>query len=333
MMVEQYLQDFSTQASKLTAVGVVILFVTALSMLLTIEGAFNQIWRVRESRKGIVSFLRFWAVLSLGPLLLGVGFVVSSYLTSIDILSRTASFVSNIIPGLRLIPLVFSSLAFTLLYVTVPNCKVPLRAGLYGGITAAMLFEAAKKGFGIFVSHFSSYKLIYGAFAAVPLFLLWIYLSWLIILFGVELTRAITVFRGSAKGHRHPLLTLLDILQLFYRRYEVGGTVSDVAVIKVLGRQDMEAWAEFARLLQEQRIIRKTEDGDYVLSRNLDQLDFWDFYRTLPWPLPAPADLEALTAEEHWAVVLRPVLERVQASLERELHLPLGEVLAGKARV
>lgn len=332
-MVENYLHDFSTQASKLTVVGIGILFFTALMMLVTIEQAFNTIWRVKESRKGVVSFLRYWAVLSLGPLLLGAGFVVSSYLTSIEILSNTANYFSNIIPGLRLIPLVFSALGFTLLYVTVPNCKVPLRAGVYGGICAAILFEAAKRGFAIFVGNFSSYKLVYGAFAAFPIFLLWIYLSWLIILFGVELTRAFAVYREEHMGYRHPVLSILDILQLFYRRQRSGFTVSDVEAMSVLGKQEVEAWTEFARILQEQRIILKTEEGDYVLCRNLDQLDFWDFYQRLPWPLPQPQDMAKLHADDDWGAVLRPVLERVHAQLEQELRIPLGQILAGEEAV
>ena len=331
--VGDYLHDFSVQASHLTAVGVAILFVTALLMMLTIESAFNQIWRVRNPRQGILSFLRYWAVLSLGPLLLGMGFVVSSYLASITILSRTANLVSEIIPGLGLIPLLFSALGFTLLYIAVPNCKVPARAGIYGGICAAVLFEAAKRGFGIFVTHFSSYKLIYGAFAAFPIFLLWIYLSWLIILFGVELTRALAVYRGEPRGYRHPVMTMLDVLQLFYRNYQKGEVVTDMAAMAALGRQDTEAWAEFSRLLMEQHIIRRTEEGDYVLSRNLDQLDFLDFYRKLPWPLPQSHELAALRMEDQWAEVLRPALDRVQHGLEQELRIPLGRILAAERAV
>ncbi len=328
MQVQQYLSDFSTQASRLTLVGIVILFVTALMMLVTIESAFNQIWRVKDARKGVVSFLRYWAVLSLGPLLLGAGFVLSSYLASIELLNRTAVLVGDVFPGLAIIPLCFTALGFTLLYIAVPNCTVPLRAGLYGGIIAALLFEAAKQGFGFFVSNFASYKLVYGAFAAFPVFLLWIYLSWNIILLGVELTRAFAVYREEAKGRRHPVLTVMDILQLFYRKYRVGGTVSDVEAIAILGKQEVEAWADYAQVLTEQRLIQKTDTGDYVLARSLDQLDFWAFYRQLPWPLPRPEDLAGLHADDDWAAVLRPALEQANASNEAVLRIPLAQILA-----
>lgn len=327
MTVQRYLNDFSSQASKLTIVGVAILFVTALMMLVTIEQAFNQIWKVRESRKGVTSFLRYWAVLSLGPLLLGMGFAVSSYVASIDLFSRTATFVSGAIPGLRLIPLLFTALGFTLLYMTVPNCKVPLRAGIYGGLAAAVLFEAAKRGFGIFIGNFSSYKLVYGAFAAFPIFLLWIYLSWMIILLGVELTRAFAVFSEDSDRSRHPVLDMLDLLQLFYRKFQQGGVVTEVEAIAVLGKGQREDWSEFSRLLLEQRLIQKTEEGDYVLCRNLDQMSFWEFYRNLPWPLPQPNDVDALSRDDDWAPVMRPVFLRANQELAGGLDIPLGQIL------
>lgn len=331
--IADYLHDFSVQASHLTLVGVAILFVTALLMLLTIENAFNQIWRVQKARKGMVAFIRYWAVLSLGPLLLGLGFAASSYLASFSLLQDTASIVGHVVPGLGLLALFFSALGFTLLYLVVPNCTVPWRAGVIGGTTAAVLFEAAKKGFTVFVSNFSSYKLIYGAFAAFPIFLVWIYLSWIIILFGVELTRAITIVRVDVQGHRHPVLTLMDILQLFYRRFAEGHSVRDRDALAVLGHQDAEAWAQIAAMLQEQRIIHRTEEGEFVLGRNLDQLDFWDFYRRLPWPLPQAHDLACLGADDHWAELLRPALERSQHHLEAELCIPLGRILAGSHAV
>lgn len=330
MMVQQYLEDFSRQASHLTVVGIGMLFVTALMMMLTIEKAFNQIWRVRQERKGIVSFLRYWAALSLGPLLLGIGFAVSSYIASMEIFSSAASFVGGVVPGLRIIPFVVTALAFMLLYVAIPNCKVPLRAGFAGGLFAAFLFEMAKRGFGFFVKHFSSYKLVYGAFAAFPVFLLWIYLSWSIILLGVEITRALTLFRDESRGYRHPVLALIDVLELFWKRHRTGSVVTDVDAMDVLGRQEVEIWFDFAKILQDQRIIQRTDNGGYVLSRSLEDVDFFDFYRTLPWPLPTPADLERLHSDDHWVSVVSGPLLAVDECMEKQLRIPLATIVAGK---
>lgn len=326
-VVQERLQDFSRQARGLTTIGIAMLFVTALMLLVTIEKSFNQIWKVHHERKGVVSFLRYWAVLSLGPLLLGAGFAISSYLASISLLSTAASAVSDVIPGLQLIPFVSTTLAFMLLYVTVPNCKVPLKAGFLGGLLAALMFELAKKGFGLFVSQFSSYTLVYGAFAAFPVFLIWIYLSWMIILLGVEITRAIAVFRRTSMARRHPVLALLDILQLFWRKQQLGGTVTDIEAMSILGKKEVENWFQFASILQRERIIRRTDEGSYVLARNLEHIRFCDFYRSLPWPLPAPGDLENLHADDHWVMVLKPALLRVSDTIDNELGISLASIL------
>lgn len=327
-VVQEYLQQFSQQASNLTIVGIGMLFVTALLMLMSIEKAFNQIWRVQQSRKGIVSFLRYWAVLSLGPLLLGAGFAISSYVASMQLFNSAANYMGAAMPGTRLITFALTALAFTLLYVAVPNCKVPLKAGLIGGMVAAILFELAKRGFGLFVGSFSSYTLVYGAFAALPVFLIWIYLSWSIILLGVEVSRALAVFRDESKGSRHPVLAIVDVLQLFWRRQQEGEVVTDVDAMAVLGKKEVEAWFDFSRILQDQKLIQRTDNGGYVLARNLEQVDFYDFYRQLPWPLPSLQDLVRLHGDDHWVQALRPGLMKVNASMEEFLRIPLATIVS-----
>lgn len=327
--IQQHLQEFSRQATHLTAIGSVMLFATALMMLVTIEKAFNEIWRVREGRKGLASFLRYWAVLSLGPLLLGAAFALSSYMMSLRMVSSAADLVNAILPGMRLLTFLFTASGFTLLYVAVPNTRVPVSAALAGGLVAAMLFEGAKHGFALFISHFSSYTLVYGAFAVFPAFLLWIYLSWAIILFGVEVSRGLTMQRLRRGRYHHPVLALMEVLQLFWLRHRQGGTVSDLEVMAVLGEQEETAWLEFAPLLQQQRLIRRTDDGSYVLARDLEALDFFSFYQALPWPLPTLADLAGLEGESPWLARLRPALEVAHAQLGETLDLPLARLFAG----
>lgn len=330
-VVQRYLENFTRQASHLTVIGSAMLFVTAILMLMTIERAFNRIWRVRQERKGVVSFLRYWAVLSLGPLLLGLGFALSSYVMSLQLFSSAASLVNSILPGLKLLTFLFTTLAFTLFYVAVPNCKVPLRAGVQGGMFAAFLFELAKLGFGVFISSFSSYTFVYGAFAALPVFLLWIYLCWCIVLLGVEVTRALALYRSDTRPYRHPVLALLDVLQLFWQRQQSGATVSDIDAMAVLGQQEVEIWFDLAQLLQRERLIHRTDTGGYVLSRNLESVDFIDFYRTLPWPLPSREELTQAYADDCWVQELQPALLNVHGVMERELRIPLSAIVAGKA--
>lgn len=327
--IQEHLQEFSRQATHLTAIGIVMLFATALMMLVTIEKAFNEIWRVREGRKGLASFLRYWAVLSLGPLLLGAGFALSSYMMSLQLVSSAADLVNHVLPAMRLLTFLFTAAGFTLLYVAVPNTRVPVSAALGGGLVAAMLFEGAKHLFAVFISHFSSYTLVYGAFAVFPAFLLWIYLSWAIILFGVEVSRGLTMQRLRRGRYHHPVLALMEVLQLFWMRHREGGTVSDLEVMAVLGEQEETAWLEFAPLLLQQRLIRRTDDGSYVLARDLEALDFFSFYQGLPWPLPTPADLAGLQGESPWLVRLGPALEVAHRQLGVALDMPLARLFAG----
>ena len=124
------------QARHLTWLGVAFLAVTAFSMLVTIERVFNEIWRVRKPRRGVTRFLLYWAILSLGPLLLGAGFAVSTYVTSLSLLSGP-----HALPGagmlLKFMPLLFSVAAFTLIYAAVPNARVPPLHALAGGALTA----------------------------------------------------------------------------------------------------------------------------------------------------------------------------------------------------
>jgi membrane protein len=247
---------------------------------------------------------------------------------SLRFVSDANDLVLGILPGLQVMPTIFTALAFTLLYVAVPNCKVPVKAAAQAGVLAAVLFELAKRLFGLFVANFSSYQFVYGAFAAFPIFLIWIYVSWMIVLLGVEVSRALTLFKEQHYSHRHPVLAMLDVLQLFLRRQQEGHSVSDTEAMSVLGRYEVEIWSDMANLLLNLNYIKKTENGNYVLVRNLDRISFWEFYQQLPWHLPRPEDMQNLHADDNWARELAPHLQRVHEAGGRELDLPLGKILS-----
>lgn len=329
--VQQHLGEFAHQASQLTVVGIGMLFVTAIMMLVTIERAFNEIWQVRAPKQGLISFLRYWAVLSLGPFLLGAGFVLSSYLMSLRVLSDTLDLVGTVLPGIGLIPLLFTALGFTLLYTAVPNCRVPWRAGLVSGFVAACLFELAKRGFGIFVTSFSSYQLVYGAFAAFPVFLLWIYLSWLIILFGVELSRSLVLHDVEARPSQHPLLALMTLLHSLQARHAEGQGVSETEVMRMLQRSTQWGWSQWQDWLLTQRFMVRTAEGDFRLARDLGEVDIAELFPTLPWSLPTRSELGADSqdaAAPPWLPALRAWLQPVQHASQRPQ--PLQALLKGE---
>jgi len=193
--ITTYAQQFSENAAHLTAVGVVILGVTALMLLFTIEGEFNVIWRVSRPRPLLRRMLVYSTVLAIGPLLVGASLSVTSYLITLSLgLVEEVPGVQSAL--LRFVPLALTSAAFALLYFTLPKCPVLKRDAVTGGIAAGAGFEVMKHGFGFYVAQFPTYTVVYGAFAAVPIFLLWIYLSWLIIICGAVLVAALPEWRG-----------------------------------------------------------------------------------------------------------------------------------------
>lgn len=228
--VQEYLRSFAEQARRLTAAGSVLLVVSAYLMLRNVETQFNVIWRVRRDRRGLASF-SYWAVLSLGPLLLGAGLAISTYLFSLSVLDsapRTQWLLDSI---LGVLPQFFSFATFTLMYRVVPNCRVPLRHAALGGLLAALAFEAGKSLFGLFVGR-GNYALIYGTFAALPLFLLWLHISWQILLGGAEFVHALSTWRSRRIQPLPDLLLMLGVLERLYRLHREGATLPERDILR-----------------------------------------------------------------------------------------------------
>lgn len=322
---DKALDAFTDKSSNLTIIGVLFLFVTTVMMLTSIETVFNRIWRVKETRGGLIGFMRYWTIISLGPIILGSAFVLSSTLASMNVLSNNfAGYELN--GALLLWTLSFSLtiLGFFILYWTIPNRNVPIKAALIAGVFSAVVFELLKNLFGVVMSNFTSYQLVYGAFAAVPIFLLWIFLSWNIILMGVEISYAITAFNAdsSKERKRHPLIMLLDVLELFYNKQKLGRSVSENEALEVLGREEIGNWPSYVALLEKQNLILRTDNNQFVLSRNLNEVDFWSFYSALPYALPHRKDVGNVHLDDEWMEKIGPALIETDDYLAAKLAIP-----------
>lgn len=185
--IQAYISQFIGNTGGMTAVGIGALVFVALLLIHNIDKTLNKIWRVTKRPRPIISFSIYWMILTLGPILFGTSIVLSSYLVG---LSR---FADDYTPGfstlmLGIVPYLISLLAFFMLYLVVPNIKVRARHALAGALLAMVLFEFSKRGFALYITHFPSYDTIYGALALVPILFVWIYLSWVVVLLGAELT-------------------------------------------------------------------------------------------------------------------------------------------------
>ncbi len=188
-LIRTHINTVAHQSKILPGGDILFVVVTIFFMMYTVEQSLNVIWHCPKSRHNLKAFLLYFAIIGFSPLLLGLSLAASSYLFSLPFIHQVP-----ILPSLsiRFLPFYFSLLGFTFLYVIVPNCPVRFSEGLMGGIFAAIAFELVKKGFGIYLLQMGAYHRLYGAFAVIPVFFIWIYLVWFITLLGAEI--------GSAYG-------------------------------------------------------------------------------------------------------------------------------------
>lgn len=202
-MVGVYMEQFAQNAAQLTVIGLVIIFMTAVALMFTIDGAFNDIWRTKQARNWWKRIPAYLGLLSLGPLLIGAGLTVTSY-----VLHWTHR-LNGALPMkddwlIRTIPFALTTLALVLAYRTIPQRFVPLRHAVFGGVFAALLFECVKYLFVAYIVRVPTYDLVYGAFASLPIFLVWLFCCWMVALVGAEVTATLSYFGHADEHSRHP---------------------------------------------------------------------------------------------------------------------------------
>ncbi len=255
-MITRYMEQFAESASRLTAVGIALLAVTAMWMILTVDDAFHRIFRVSRQRSVLQRVLVYWSVITLAPLLVGGSLSLTSWLIGFSV-GYAQQMPSIGIEALKIIPVMLTTAAFTLVFRVVPNRFVPMKHAIIGGVISAVAFESMNRAFAFYISHFPTYKLVYGAFSSVPIFLLWIYLSWLTLLFGAIITASISHWRSTHAlklDQAAQLYFALGMLKLMQKGLQ-NGEVQDLPELSRklrIGFEDVE------------RILGKLADANIV---------------------------------------------------------------------
>lgn len=276
-----YTQQFSKNAAKLTAVGIGFLAVTSIMLLLTIERAFNDIWRVRRPRSVIQRVFVYWTLISVGPILIGASLSLTSWFVGQAVgLVRGLPYAAQVL--LTVVPVLLTAIAFSLLYIAMPNRRIRLRDALVGGLLGAIVFEVTKRAFAFYIAQFPTYTLVYGAFASVPIFLVWVYVSWLIVIFAAVVVAALPEWRDNAgQALAVPgsdFFDALQILKILWRAHRTGAIVP---------LPDLLA-AATVRIEQVERILEamtgagwvsRTQPNGWVLHRDPATITVEDAYR------------------------------------------------------
>ncbi len=329
--VNDYIRDFLDNASKASGPGVLALAVTALLLLSNINDAFNSIWRVPSSRPIALRFLVYWALLTLGPLMVGSSLSLSSYAFAVVQLSDLESYTGWILPFSRLIAVCLAGLGLAMMFFVVPNRPVHFLHALTGGLVASVLFETLKALFGVYLTHFPSYQAIYGALSTIPIFLLWMYLSWAVVLFGAEVTASLPEWRAAQARGRNAatpgdqLALALGILTRLRKMSHSGGSIAERALVRGLPATPAEIDLSLGKL-RDGGIVERTPGSRWVLAKDLTRTRLRELLSLLNleldpgsgWPPAAARTVHALASASEAKLALS--LEQLLGESEEEVE-------------
>jgi membrane protein len=324
-VIRAHIQEFAGKASRMSAAGLVVLIFTALMMMATIDTSLNRIWRVRSHRNKKSSFLVYGAVLTWGPILVGAGIGLTSYLVSLPLINEAASPFGGKQTILAFTPYVLETAAFVLLYLLVPNRRILFRHALAGGILAAILFESAKRGFAWYVTTFPTYEAIYGAMAVIPIFLVWVYVSWMVVLLGAEFACCLDVYRDESEmnwdSSEVKFVLAFRILGYMWRAQQNHYAVRVKDMLRAMPTVDEENLRGVLLDIREAGFIVRTTEREWVLAYDLDEMTLLDLYRSGDYSLPPP---EGKWIElDGWSKRLADALVDIDRQIEEDMDYSL----------
>jgi len=327
---QHYFNRFVQNTTTLSAVGIVALAATAILLLATIEADMNGIFRVARTRAIAPRILVFWALLTLGPLLLGASFSMSTYFFAatqwigLDTGGGPAALFGTILPTLLMI------IMLAVFYIIIPNRPVGLTAGLAGGVVAGIGFTVLRKLFGWYIVTFPTYQNIYGAMSVVPIFLVWMYLSWLLVLMGAVLTASVSEWQSaggkplsSTVGTSMRFVIAVQILAALFEASRTGeGAVHRSRILRTTGGGG-EAVDRILIQLRAGHYIERTASNRWILARDPETVSLFDLYHALGLGFSEHA---VLRGDEPWRSRLEERIADLRQSNQSALGVSLKEI-------
>jgi membrane protein len=330
--VEQYLRGFSESARQLTGAGVGALLISVLVTMWSIEQAFNRIWRVPSARPRLTRFLMYWTLLTLGTLLMVAALAATSALFSIPALAGVQA--QNLTERLlRYLPHALELIAFTAAYWLIPHRTVALRFALAGGLLATILFEWLKWALAIYLRN-ASFEQLYGALAVIPIFLIWVYTSWLVVLLGASLAASLASFRYQPKAIRlSPGAEFYGVMRLLGRFEEARRDGLGLHLSQLKQREPSltdELLQRMISALCEMKILHRSESGAWLLSRDLDMVSLGELYECLDLHIPG-GELALPSRQDAIGRAAAAALDHLRLPLQQPLEASVGSFLSANS--
>jgi len=319
--VKETLLRLVGSATTLTVAGAVGLIVSLLITLNSVEGTFNQIWRVPSSRPQLGRFLVYWTVLTLGALLAAASLAMSAWVFALPVFSTSEG---KLLSGfaLRAAPVLIELLVITALYRVVPHRSVALRHAFAGALLATVLLELIKWALGVYLGTFTTYQRLYGALAALPILMLWIYLGWVAILLGASFASATSAFRYQPAAMRLPegyeMYGLLRLLGRFAEARRDGRGLHTEQMLELEPMLTDSQLKQFLSQLADIPLVQRSETGEWLLARDLETLTLADLYEACRLRIPV---------SEAWLPCRDDALGAAAIAALDDLRLPLRDLL------
>ena len=328
--IQTALQDFANNASQLTWISLLVMLFSAISMMVSIEDQLNRIWRVTQSREWVSRIALYVLALTLGPILVVGGVALTSYITALPLLQDTAGQLGLSGRLLRVLPFVVTFVTLWLLYALVPNKHVSRRHATIGALLGAVLFEIVRWGFRLFVHSAHTYQQIYGALAAIPIFLLWIYLSWTIVILGASITASIPSFEYQGPTKTLPegaeFLGLLMVLRHFVEARRSGRVVDVASLQSSEPHLRRSSIVECLEELQQAELIKCAPSGGWLLRRDPASIDLLQVYSYTRYRLPPEPVAEVAALGVELPPALSALLNSLATSLETNPATRLDQI-------